>query len=142
MSNKEKEDVLAANKRFYEALESGNMELMEEVWVKDSRAKCVHPGWPMLWGWEAIKQSWINIFRSGGPTEIKISNVSVEVSEKLAWVTCIEHIGHAVGDQIRTALAQTTNIYEKHGSQWLIIQHHASVIPMGTFSVPEGETVQ
>ena len=64
------EDVVKVNEAFYAALESGDLALMEKVWLKDSRAKCVHPGWPMLLGWEAIRQSWKNIFDSGGPTKI------------------------------------------------------------------------
>jgi hypothetical protein len=124
------EDVLRLNERFYQALEGGNLGLMEEIWVKDSRAKCIHPGWPMLWGWEAIRQSWKNIFEAGGPIKIQISNVAVEISGDLAWVTCIEHISHIIRDQIQMGMAQTTNIFERHGSGWLMIHHHTSPMPV------------
>jgi Ketosteroid isomerase homolog len=131
------EDVLQVNGTFYLALETGNLDLMEQIWVKDQRAKCVHPGWPMLFGWEAIRQSWERIFDSGGPLKIQVSNVTVEVSEELAWVTCIEHISHQIRDQIETNLAQTTNIFERHGSLWLMIHHHASPIPVPRGSMKE-----
>jgi ketosteroid isomerase-like protein len=124
------ENVLKVNETFYRALESGDLDLMEEVWVKDERAKCVHPGWPMLFGWEAIRQSWKNIFDSGGPLKIQVSNIIAEISEDLAWVTCIEHISHVIRDEIQVSLAQTTNIFERHGSRWFMIHHHASPIPV------------
>jgi ketosteroid isomerase-like protein len=130
-------EVLRVNERFYEALQSGRLDLMEELWVKEQRAKCIHPGWPMLFGWEAIKQSWKNIFDSGGPTKIRISNVTVEISGDLAWVTCIEHISHLIRNQIQTSMAQATNIFERHGSLWFIIHHHASPMPMQRGSVAD-----
>jgi ketosteroid isomerase-like protein len=123
------EDVVKVNEAFYAALESGDLALMEKVWFKDSRAKCVHPGWPMLLGWEAIRQSWKNIFDSGGPTKIQISNINVEISENMAWVTCIEHITHIVRQKVHKSLAQATNIFERHDSRWFMVHHHASPIP-------------
>lgn len=134
--SQEFKEVLSVNEMFYKALGSRNLGLMEEVWIKDPRAKCVHPGWPILLGWEAIKQSWKNIFDSGGPTKIQISNVNVEMSGDLAWVTCIEHISHIIRDQVQINMTQATNIFERHGSDWLMIHHHASPMPM-----PRGKIV-
>ncbi len=130
MSDRQSEEVLRINEKFYRALENGKLDLMEEVWLKDPRAKCVHPGWPMLWGWEAIRQSWKNIFDSGVPAKIQISNVSAEVSGDLAWVTCIEHVSYLIRDRIQINLAQATNIFERQGSRWLMIHHHASPMPV------------
>ncbi len=130
MSDGQSEEVLRINEKFYRALENGKLDLMEEVWLKDPRAKCVHPGWPMLWGWEAIRQSWKNIFDSGVPAKIQISNVSAEVSGDLAWVTCIEHVSYLIRDRIQINLAQATNIFERQGSRWLMIHHHASPMPV------------
>lgn len=129
MSDEQSEEVLRINEIFYRALENGKLDLMEEVWLKDTRAKCIHPGWPMLWGWEAIRQSWKNIFDSGAPIKVQISNVAVEISGDLAWVTCIEHISYVIRDQIQINLAQATNIFERQGSRWLMIHHHASPMP-------------
>ena len=114
--SQEFKEVLSVNEMFYKALGSRNLGLMEEAWIKNPRAKCVHPGWPILLGWEAIKQSWKNIFDSGGPTKIQISNVNVEMSGDLAWITCIEHISYVIRDQVQINMAQATNIFECLGS--------------------------
>jgi ketosteroid isomerase-like protein len=55
-------EVRHANERFYRAFESLEIERMAALWVQAERAKCVHPGWELLEGWEAIRQSWEGIF--------------------------------------------------------------------------------
>ena len=38
------EQVVEANLKFYFALESQDIDLMDEVWATDASAICVHPG--------------------------------------------------------------------------------------------------
>ena len=123
------EEVLSANARFYKALERGDLDLMAQVWFKDEIAKCVHPGWPMLSGWDSIIESWSTIFSGGGPAKIELSDIQTEVIQDVAWITCIEHITQRVGENFQTGLAQTTNIFERHESKWLLVLHHASPVP-------------
>src|SRR5204863_3613287 len=51
------DDVLAANRRFYEAFEASDIDAMSDVWVHDDGAVCTHPGWATLHGWAAIAAS-------------------------------------------------------------------------------------
>ena len=44
------DQVVEANLKFYFALESLDVDLMEEVWATDGSACCVHPGWDRLVG--------------------------------------------------------------------------------------------
>ena len=50
-------DVLAANQRFYEALEGRDMAAMEAVWEHSDEVVCVHPGWTILRGWADVAES-------------------------------------------------------------------------------------
>ena len=134
MSLDNKADVLKANADFYRALGSGDIEAMRDIWINESQAKCVHPGWPMLYGWEAVSESWKNIFRGGPPAEIEISDVRVRVSGELAWVICIERITQTSDGQTRRGYAQATNVFELRGSSWKLVLHHASPVP-----VPAGD---
>lgn len=129
-TRQDSEEVLLINERFYLAINEGDMSLMSEVWLAGPEAKCVHPGWPMLYGWEAVKESWKNIFESGGPEGIELSHIGVEVSGAAAWVVCIEKISHRAGDGVRAGFAQSTNVFHKTGSGWKLVIHHASPIPM------------
>lgn len=124
------EQVRSANARFYKALERGDLDLMGEVWLRDGFSKCVHPGWPMLTGWDSIKESWSSIFSGGGPIKIEISDLHTDLIGDVAWITCIERITQRVGENFHTGLAQTTNIFERHDSKWLLVLHHASPVPV------------
>ncbi len=126
-----KEQILDLNKKFYQALGNNDLELMESVWVRDHRAKCIHPGWPILIGWDPIKKSWENIFVAGAISGVSISDVHVEITDEVCWVTCIEHVSHIVKDKIAVNLIQATNVFEDTGNNnWSIVLHHASSIPI------------
>ena len=129
MTEKLREEVLRANEDFYRAIEESDYGRMEELWVKSEDDKCVHPGWPMLYGWEAVGESWKSIFESGGPIGIELSDVSAQVSGDVAWVICIEKISHRMGDEVQSGFAQSTNIFVRSGSLWLLSVHHASPMP-------------
>lgn len=132
---------MKVNQRFYEALGRRDLELMDTVWVKDSRAGCVHPGWIMLQGWEAIRQSWENVFDPRDQLNIRLSNVNVEVRGDVAWVTCIQELIYIKRNPIVMNISQSTNIFERHESGWLMVLHHASPIPV-TYPEPEETQLQ
>lgn len=132
-----KKEVERIQENFYEALNKADIALMEKVWVPDGRAKCVHPGWPAIEGWDAIKASWVSIFESGELASIETSDVMIDVGEKAAWANCIEKLNHFVDGRIVVTLAQATNIFENTGEGWRIALHHASPVPVS--NLPEGE---
>lgn len=123
------EKVIEANETFYLAVRTGDIDKMGMVWVKDENVKCVHPGWPMLHGWEAVSQSWKNIFESGNQLDIELQDITVEVSGDTAWVICIEKVGYKFGDEVQFGFAQSTNIFKLNGVKWFLVLHHASPIP-------------
>ena len=142
MKGKLQDEVISANENFYRAIEKGDLDRMEELWVGSAEDKCVHPGWPMLYGWEAVSESWKRIFESGGPIGIELMDVSAEVSGDVAWVICIERISHRMGDQVQSGFAQSTNIFVRSGSTWLLSVHHASPIPTPAGEASSSENLQ
>lgn len=122
------EQVVEANLKFYFAVESLDIDLMDEVWATDSSAICVHPGSIRLAGWENIRASWEKIFRNTSFMRIDVSEVSVEVQGAIAWVTCLESITTASGEQMRRAQAYATNIFVFEDDRWLMVLHHASLL--------------
>ena len=121
------EQVVEANLKFYFALESLDIDLMDEVWATDASAICIHPNWVRLAGWENIRNSWEQIFRNTTFMRVDVSEVSVEVQGQTAWVTCLENITTANGDQLRRAQAYATNIFVFEDDRWLLVLHHASL---------------
>ena len=83
---KPEEKVLAANRRFYTAMDSLDLEGMEAVWLHADWVKCVHPGWELLEGWEEVRESWKRIFANTQRMQVIVSDVQVQVDGALAWV--------------------------------------------------------
>ena len=124
--------VAEANARFYRAFESLDMAEMDQVWSHADHVRCVHPGWCLLAGWEAVRQSWEAIFTGSGEMRFSISDVSAHVDGELAWVTCTENILSHTRDQIAVTVLLATNVFERRGGDWLMVHHHASHILTGT----------
>lgn len=133
----DREAVLKVNELFYKALGTRDLELMDSVWIKSSRAGCVHPGWTILRGWEALKQSWENVFDGRDQVDIKLSKIMVELNGNVAWVTCVQEMVYVNRVPITISVSQSTNIFERHEQGWLMILHHASPIPLTNLTVPD-----
>jgi len=141
-NNSDYEEVMKVNETFYKALGTRNLELMDQVWVKDSRAGCVHPGWIMINGWQAVRQSWENVFDPNDQVDIRLSSITVEIKGEVAWVTCIQQLIYINRDPIGINMSQSTNIFERHDSGWLMILHHASPIPITNYEIADRSNLQ
>jgi ketosteroid isomerase-like protein len=122
------DQVIEANLNFYFALESLDVELMEDVWLLDVNSICIHPNGERIVAWENIRANWERIFKSTTYMRVDISEVSVEVHGNVAWVTCLESISTAAGDRVHRARAYATNIFTQDGDRWLLVLHHASLV--------------
>jgi ketosteroid isomerase-like protein len=119
-------DVEEANARFYRAFETLDIAEMDEVWAHDEHARCVHPGWPLLSGWDAVRSSWETIFANTEEMRFTLSDVNVNVSGPLAWVTCTENILSDVQGRVTVTSILATNLFERDRAGWRLIHHHAS----------------
>lgn len=119
--------VLRANERFYEAFEQLDIQAMSTVWLHADRARCIHPGWRTLRGWPAIKESWIAIFSNTEEIKFTITEVSVSLCDRMAWVSCVENIIDSGNTIPVVSTIEATNIFERIGTEWRMVQHHASM---------------
>ncbi len=118
-----------ANTRFYRALESGDLERMEEVWAHEDWVRCVHPGWDLLTGWQRVRESWLMIFEGGQKMRASPSDVWVHSTGELGVVTCTENITVFNEASFDSAQATATNLFIRRQGRWLMVHHHASPIP-------------
>ncbi len=130
MSKQETDRILEVNELFYKALGNRDLNLMKQVWVKDQKAGCVHPGWTILRSWDAIMQSWENIFDPLDQVDITLSDIMVSIKKKTAWVTCIQRMTYINRHPVSYNLSQSTNIFEKSNGDWKMVIHHASILPV------------
>jgi len=124
----EQEAVAQANQSFYRAFETLKIEAMEEVWAKDADIQCGHPGWRILRGWGPVMQSWKRIFENTPAVQFTLTDVKIEVSGKLAWVTQYENLASSIEGQTFSAAILTTNMFQKTADGWRMILHHGSSV--------------
>jgi len=122
-------EVLAANESFYEALCGLDLDEMELVWWHGGEVRCIHPGWDVVVGWRAIRDSWQAIFASSPGLSVVPDEVEISMHDGLAWVQCLERISNSADDDEGKSFARATNLFVKKGDAWLLILHHASPVP-------------
>ena len=117
--------VRAANQAFYDAHEHRNMAAMAGIWEQSDRAVCVHPGWPILRGWEAVGDSWTRILSGPGRNQFILTNLDITVHGDVAWVTVDENLV----DGAATGTIAATNIYcRQPDGAWKLTVHHGSPV--------------
>ena len=119
-------DVEDANHSFYRAFEALDLRAMDAVWAHGPDVKCVHPGWPLLTGWEAVRASWETIFANTQEMRFTLTDVLVAGTDELAWVTCTENILTETDGRVGVTSILATNVFEHDGGTWRMVHHHAS----------------
>src|SRR5687768_7948192 len=53
--------ILEANEAFYRAFNEKDADAMDRIWAESGEVACIHPGWNVLEGREAVMDSWRGI---------------------------------------------------------------------------------
>jgi ketosteroid isomerase-like protein len=126
----DRETVRRLNERFYHALESLDIETMEEVWAHDHGVACVHPGWEIRVGWDAVRGSFVQIFANTTWMRVTATATRIDIIGDVALVSCAENITGKSGEDVNLAVAQATNIFHRTAAGFKLIHHHASPAPV------------
>lgn len=123
-------EILKSNGKFYHAFERLSIDIMDNVWKHDENVICVHPGWDLLVGWLAIRESWDTIFKYTEVIKFNITNAKVRIFDNsdIGVVVCQENIESSVNGQQDKIGVIATNIFERYGNQWHLIHHQGSSI--------------
>lgn len=133
--------VREANEAFYRAFESQDVARMGEVWVRGDQVKCVHPGWKLLCGWEAVGSSWEMILKNSGEMRFTLTDVRIEVRGGLAWVVLTENILSRAERDVSVTSTLATNLFERQDGRWRMVHHHASHVLTDRFKADRSTTV-
>ncbi len=131
------EAVVKANREFYRAFESLDIESMEKVWLKDRQIVCIHPGWRKLSGWGPVMQSWERIFDGVFEMSFDLGEVDVIMTSDLAVIVVEENLTHRGYDGTMKTQVLTTNVFEKVGNKWFMVMHHGSPVMEPPGSEPQ-----
>jgi len=127
-------EVEEANAHFYRAFENLDLTEMDLIWAHTDSVRCIHPGWGMLSGWEAVRQSWEALFKDSREMRFSLSDVTARVDGNLAWVTCTENILSEARGTVSVTSVLATNVFERQAGDWRLVHHHASHILTGETS--------
>jgi ketosteroid isomerase-like protein len=129
------------NMLFYRCLETLDMACMDGLWLHEEWVRCIHPGWDVLEGWEAIRESWEQIFSGTKWIRVAPTAVRIRVLGDVAIVACSENITTTSDGDLGVAVAQATNVFHRTEEGWRMVVHHASPAPM-VITQPFSGTVQ
>jgi hypothetical protein len=123
-------EVLDANSAFYRAFARRDLAAMERLWATGRAVTCIHPGWDVLRGREAVMASWRSLLAGDAP-DIACSAASAQVDGDLAWVVCRERIPGAPA-------VVATNLFVRERGAWRLCLHQAGLVAQARDEPPPG----
>jgi hypothetical protein len=140
-------DFLTTHRLFYDAVETGDVDLMASLWVDDPDTSCVHPGALPLRGTAQVLRSWTVLMANVGYIQFFLTDVEVATFPRgaaeptTAVVTCTENIlsgeGLASAEAFSGGKAVCTSILVKQPGGWKLWSRHAS--PIAELHIQEDE---
>ena len=141
-------DYLTAHRLFYDAVETGDVDLMASLWVDDADTSCVHPGALPLRGTAQVLRSWTVLMANVGYIQFFLTDVEVATFPRgadeptTAVVTCTENIlsgeGLSSAEAFAGGKAVCTSILVKETGGWKFWSRHAS--PIATLHIDDEDS--
>jgi hypothetical protein len=103
---------------------------MDALWATATSVACIHPGWDLLRGRDAVMASWKAILGGDAPP-ISCGAASAQVVGDVAWVVCREVI--AGGPSLAA-----TNVFVREEGAWRICAHQAGLVAQAADEPPPG----
>lgn len=120
------------NTTFYESFESADLDTMQDLWLDDPDAVCVHPGAPSVRGTGPISRSWALVMANTPYIQFFLTDVEVSLRGGVASVTCTENVltgdADTGPDAFGGAKAVATNVFVRTPDGWRLWIHHASPV--------------
>jgi SnoaL-like protein len=141
------EAALAVHRAFYDAVETGDVDLMASLWADDSETSCIHPGATPLRGTAAVLRSWTVLMANVGYIQFFLTEVELTGFPRgsddptTVSITCTENIlsgNLPSSDETFTGgKAICTSILIRDPSGWKFWSRHAS--PVADLGVTDPE---
>lgn len=125
---------------FYDAFERADLAAMMVVWAEGEEVVCVHPAGPRLAGFDAVRESWMQIFSSGMKLSVRVTQSCRLDGPGVAVRSVVESIT-TPGAESAPQLVNATNVYVLTDAGWRIAMHHASP-PVEAAAAEENEAAE
>ncbi|MHA1538135.1 MAG: nuclear transport factor 2 family protein [Alphaproteobacteria bacterium] len=110
-------DIIAGNAAYYWAFSTRDPDAMARLWSSSAQVTCIHPGWDMLVGYDAVMKSWRDILGNSQSPSIECRNARDFVAGDFGYVLC-----HEVLDE---GVLIATNIFRREDGAWRMVHHQA-----------------
>ena len=117
-----------AENAFYDAFERANIASMMTVWAEADDIVCIHPQGPRVTGFEAVRESWLQIFAGGAQLRVRTTEARRFTGQTHAVHSVIELVA-APGAESPVTSIFATNVYELTEAGWRMVVHHACSAP-------------
>src|SRR4051812_28372698 len=99
-----------AETAFYDAFERGDVAAMMAVWAETDDVVCIHPAGPRLVGFDAVRESWAQIFAGGTRLRVRTTEQRTFDGQALAVHNVVELVAPP-GEPGRVSSVFATNVY-------------------------------
>lgn len=136
--------ALAVHRAFYDAVETGDVDLMASLWVDDPETTCVHPGAVPLRGTSQVLRSWTVLMANVGYIQFFLTDIDVQTLPRgsddpdTAVIVCTENIlsgegmsspeAFAGGTAVCTSILVRDRSGGRTAGDWKFWSRHASPI--------------
>jgi ketosteroid isomerase-like protein len=141
------EAALAVHRAFYDAVETGDVDLMASLWADDPEVSCIHPGATPLRGTAAVLRSWTVLMANVGYIQFFLTEVELtgfprgSEDPSTVAITCTENILSgsvpSAEETFTGGKAICTSILIRDASGWKFWSRHAS--PVADLGVTDPE---
>ena len=108
-----------AESAFYDAFERADLAAMMVVWAEGEDVVCVHPSGPRLAGFEAVRESWMQIFASNVKLSVRVTESCRLDGPSVAVRSVVEAIT-TTGTESTPQFVNATNVYVLTDAGWRI----------------------
>jgi ketosteroid isomerase-like protein len=130
-SSDERAEVQAVVRRFYAAVESGDLDEMTALWQPGSQSLCVHPGFGPVRGTATVLRSWALVMAQASYVQYVLTDELVEVQGDTALAGVTENVlsagrGTPVESFDGGRVVATFVLRRDADARWRILARHAS----------------
>ncbi|GER57586.1 nuclear transport factor 2 family protein [Striga asiatica] len=111
--------IVNTNSEFFRIIRERSLQAMAQFWLNADYVKCVHASGDSFSGYNAVIESWQEVFRWQHVASLQIREVRSRVLSDVAWVTMTVFVDFPFN---------VTNVYEFHDGKWCMVHHHTTTL--------------
>jgi ketosteroid isomerase-like protein len=113
--------------RFYSAFNSGDLEMMSEVWAQSGEIAMDNPVGGIKRGWSEIKEVYRRIFDGPAVVYVEFYDYTIHETPEMFFTVGRERGALRIGAEDIPLAIRTSRIFRKIDGRWRQVHHHGSI---------------